>query len=89
LVFTQNYDLEQSSATVAFDNGLLEISINGGAFNDIVLAGGSFVTGGYDHTSISTSFRTRAVCSMGVPSRTGAAFPMVSEPCRLICLHLE
>jgi len=57
LIFRQNYDLEQSSATVAFDNGLLEISINGGAFNDIVLAGGSFATGGYDHTSISTGFQ--------------------------------
>src|SRR4030095_9153513 len=57
LVFRQNYDLEQSSSTVAFDNGLLEISINGGAFNDIVLAGGGFVTGGYDHTSISTGFQ--------------------------------
>lgn len=38
-----------------FDGGVLEISINGGAFTDIVTAGGSFVTGGYNAT-ISTSF---------------------------------
>src|SRR5262249_24990144 len=56
LSFRQNYDLEQSSATVAFDLGVLEISVNGGAFQDIVTAGGSFVTGGYNHTSISTGF---------------------------------
>ena len=31
-----------------FDGGVLEISINGGAFADIVTAGGSFVTGGYN-----------------------------------------
>jgi len=38
-----------------FDGGVLEISINGGAFADIIAAGGSFVTGGYNAT-ISTSF---------------------------------
>jgi hypothetical protein len=31
-----------------FDGGVLEISINGGAFADIVAAGGSFVTNGYN-----------------------------------------
>jgi photosystem II stability/assembly factor-like uncharacterized protein len=30
-----------------FDGGVLEISINGGAFQDIIAAGGSFLTGGY------------------------------------------
>ncbi|NJR40936.1 MAG: DUF4347 domain-containing protein [Leptolyngbyaceae cyanobacterium CSU_1_4] len=30
-----------------FDGGVLEISINGGAFTDILTAGGSFVQGGY------------------------------------------
>jgi hypothetical protein len=38
-----------------FDGMVLEISINGGAFADILTAGGSFVTGGYTHT-ISTAF---------------------------------
>jgi subtilisin-like proprotein convertase family protein len=31
-----------------FDGGVLEISIAGGAFTDIISAGGSFVTGGYN-----------------------------------------
>lgn len=33
-----------------FDGGLLEISINDGAFQDIIAAGGSFVSGGYNGT---------------------------------------
>jgi hypothetical protein len=41
---------------VAFDAGVLEVSINGGPYQDIVAAGGSFVTGGYNHTSLSTGF---------------------------------
>ena len=41
--------------TSFFDGGVLEISINGGAFTDIVTAGGSFVSGGYTGT-ISSSF---------------------------------
>ena len=56
LIFKQNYDLEQASATVAYDAGVLEISINGGAYQDIVAAGGSFVSGGYNHTDINTGF---------------------------------
>jgi hypothetical protein len=31
-----------------FDGGVLEISINGGSFQDILAAGGSFVSGGYN-----------------------------------------
>jgi cell division septation protein DedD len=33
-----------------FDGGVLEISINGGAFADILTAGGTFVSGGYNGT---------------------------------------
>ncbi|HEX2271722.1 MAG TPA: hypothetical protein VHH35_19405, partial [Pyrinomonadaceae bacterium] len=33
-----------------FDGGVLEISINGGPFQDIIAAGGSFVSGGYTGT---------------------------------------
>ncbi len=33
-----------------YDGGILEISINGGAFTDIITAGGSFVSGGYNGT---------------------------------------
>ena len=56
LIFRANYDLEESTAAVAYDAGVLEISINGSAFQDIITAGGSFVSGGYNHTDISTGF---------------------------------
>ena len=56
LTFRQNYDLEENSPTTAYDAGVLEISINGAAFTDIVSAGGSFATGGYNHTGINTTF---------------------------------
>jgi hypothetical protein len=42
LNFRQSYDLEDS-----FDGGVLQISIGGAAFEDIVTAGGSFVTNGF------------------------------------------
>jgi hypothetical protein len=38
-----------------FDGGVLEISLNGGAYSDILAAGGSFVSGGYNRT-LSTGF---------------------------------
>lgn len=50
LTFRNNFDVEST-----FDGGVLEISIAGGAFQDIIAAGGSFVTGGYNGT-ISTAF---------------------------------
>ena len=50
--FRQNLDLESG-----FDGGVLEISIGGGAFQDILDAGGSFVVGGYTHM-ISSSFQS-------------------------------
>jgi hypothetical protein len=40
---------------VGFDGMVFEISMNGGAFADIITAGGSFDTGGYTHT-ISSDF---------------------------------
>ena len=42
LSFRQSFNLEDQ-----YDGGVLRISIGGGAFEDIVTAGGSFVTGGY------------------------------------------
>ena len=45
LTFRQNYNLESG-----FDGGVLEIEIGGGAWTDILTAGGSFVSGGYVHT---------------------------------------
>ena len=54
LTFRNNYNLEASPPSF-FDGGVLEISIGGGAFTDIIAAGGSFVAGGYTGT-ISTGF---------------------------------
>ncbi len=45
LTFQNHFDMLEG-----FDGGVLEISINGGAFTDIIAAGGSFVTGGYNGT---------------------------------------
>ncbi|MFI4970232.1 MAG: hypothetical protein ACHP7D_08485 [Lysobacterales bacterium] len=47
VTFRHQYNLERR-----FDGAVLEISINGGAFADIIDAGGSFVTGGYGYTII-------------------------------------
>ncbi len=41
--------------SLVFDGGVLEISINGGAFADIIAAGGAFLAGGYNST-IATGF---------------------------------
>src|SRR5262249_44650246 len=50
--FKNNFNTEPntSDATAAYDGGVLEISIAGGSYNDIVAAGGSFVSGGYTRT---------------------------------------
>jgi hypothetical protein len=50
VTFRNSYATEST-----FDGGVLEISINGGAFTDIITAGGSFVSGGYNAT-ISVNF---------------------------------
>ncbi|HEX8368845.1 MAG TPA: FG-GAP-like repeat-containing protein [Pyrinomonadaceae bacterium] len=42
-----------------FDGGVLEISINGGSFTDIVTAGGTFVSGGYDTPLVGSSLAGR------------------------------
>jgi uncharacterized repeat protein (TIGR01451 family) len=57
--FSLDYDLEKT-----FDGGQLLISVNNGAFQDIVAAGGSFVLGGYTGTINATtgsSIRGQAV----------------------------
>lgn len=48
LIFRHFYQLD-----FEFDGGVLEISTNGGGFQDIISAGGSFVTGGYDTQLVS------------------------------------
>jgi subtilisin-like proprotein convertase family protein len=42
-----------------FDGCVIEISINGGAFTDIISAGGTFVTGGYDTVLVSGTLSGR------------------------------
>src|ERR1051325_2165982 len=44
--FAHSYDTESGSEP--FDGGVLEISYNNGPFNDIIAAGGSFFSGGYN-----------------------------------------
>jgi hypothetical protein len=56
LTFRNYYNLEFGSGSTAYDGGVLEISIGGGLFTDILAAGGSFVTGGYNRT-VSSSFQ--------------------------------
>jgi hypothetical protein len=53
LTFRHNFNLEASDVdpNVGFDGGVLELSTDGGnTFQDIVAAGGSFVSGGYNRT---------------------------------------
>jgi len=54
LIFQNLFNME-ANATTGFDGMVLEIRINSGAFADITVAGGSFITGGYTHP-ISAAF---------------------------------
>jgi len=52
LSFKQNYNCEADPAVLgnAFDGGVLEIKIGGGPFQDILAAGGSFASNGYNRS---------------------------------------
>ncbi len=50
VMFRHLYNVES-----AFDGGVLEIAIDGGTFQDIIAAGGSFVAGGYTGSLIGTN----------------------------------
>jgi hypothetical protein len=52
LNFRQSYDLEADSIDpqLGYDGGVLELRIGKGQFTDILAAGGSFATGGYNRT---------------------------------------
>jgi hypothetical protein len=60
VTFRHNYDTEKTtsappaSITTVWDGGVLEISINGGNWQDILTAGGSFTQNGYN-TTLGTS----------------------------------
>lgn len=53
-----------------FDGGVLEISIDGGVFTDLVVAGGSFSVGGYNST-ISSSFSSPIAGRMAWSGNSG------------------
>jgi hypothetical protein len=55
LSFKNHYNTETGSGTTGYDGMVLEIKIGSGAWQDILTAGGSFVSNGYNKT-ISTSF---------------------------------
>ena len=57
ITFSNLFNMEASGVTptLGFDGMVLEISINGFPYQDIIAAGGSFVTGGYTRT-ISPAF---------------------------------
>jgi hypothetical protein len=53
LTFRHNFNLEASDLdpNLGFDGGVLELSTDGGnTFQDIIAAGGGFVSGGYNRT---------------------------------------
>jgi hypothetical protein len=55
LSFQNSYNLETIDSSTAHDGGVLEIQVGTNDFTDILAAGGSFVTGGYDHTIADSS----------------------------------
>ncbi|MBS1797308.1 MAG: S8 family serine peptidase [Acidobacteria bacterium] len=56
LKFKLNFNTEASSTpTTGYDGGVVEMKLGSGAYQDILAAGGSFVTGAYTRT-ISSSF---------------------------------
>jgi hypothetical protein len=56
LTFQNLFNLEVLDASVGYDGMVLEISFDGGAnFTDIIAAGGSFASGGYNRTISSSS----------------------------------
>jgi PKD repeat protein len=57
LTFRQNYSLTASSTNpaIGYDGGVLEIKVGSGSYADILAAGGSFVSGGYN-TTLSSSY---------------------------------
>ncbi len=76
LTFRHGFNLESSApSATGFDGGVLEISIDGAAFVDVLAAGGSFAAGGYNAT-ISTRYRNPLV---GRPAWSGDSHGFVSS----------
>ena len=75
VTFRHSFNLERG-----FDGAVLEISIDGGAFSDIVTAGGQFLTGGY--AGIKLSPYTGNPLG-GHPAWTGNSFGFVTTTAQL------
>jgi hypothetical protein len=77
LTFRHNFDIEQQSATAAYDAGVLEMSVNGGAWTDIVTAGGTFVTGATPIKRSTPGLRTRCCrrARAGAETRAASSLP--------------
>lgn len=75
LIFRQRYQMDYE-----FDGGVLEMSINGGTFADIISAGGTFISGGYDTPLVGGSLSGRqawtgdsvnyVTCEINLPANT-------------------
>jgi hypothetical protein len=52
LIFQHRYNLESPGGGIAYDGGVLEIKIGGSAFTDILAAGGTFASNGYNASII-------------------------------------
>ena len=57
LTFRQSYSLVVSptNSGIGYDGGVLELKIGSGSYTDIIAAGGSFVSGGYNTTLTDTN----------------------------------
>ena len=71
-----NLEADTSSSSTGYDGMVLEISINGGAYNDITSGGNNFITGGYTRT-ISTAFGSPIA---GRPAWSGLSAGTTSAP---------
>ncbi|HWQ90291.1 MAG TPA: Ig-like domain-containing protein, partial [Clostridia bacterium] len=66
LTFRHLYDLEPGAADIAYDGAALEIRIGTNSFTDILTAGGTFITGGYNrviHTNYNNPLAGRPAWS--------------------------
>jgi hypothetical protein len=78
LTFRHNFNLEASDVdpNLGFDGGVLEISFDSGnTFQDILVAGGSFVIGGYNRTISSDRGSPMRVVRRGAATRKALSRP--------------
>jgi hypothetical protein len=76
LSFQNNYDFETGPGTDGYDGGVLDIKIGTGAFTDIITAGGSFVSGGYNST-IDSGYQNPIAGRQAWSGTSGAFIPTI------------